>query len=117
MIYDYDDYVECDNNVEEVFVINENTGNMSSRSLAVSLGFAEEIAAAETAEYKIEHGIDETDVDMPIIGGTEMISLITNTESKINLRQRDPHFLNYVKQVCSGGSIEEHIQTPWEEIF
>ena len=116
MVYDYDDYAECGSG-EVSFVLGDNTSEMSAQSLAVSLGFAEEIAAAETAEYKVEYGIDETDVDMPIVGRIEKVSLVTSKESKINLHQRDPHFLDYVKQVCSGGDIENHIQTSWEEIF
>lgn len=115
--YDYDDYPECNNDVEDVFAMENDTSEMSAQSLAVSLGFAEEIAAAETAEYKVEYGIDETDVDMPIVGRIEKVSLVTSKESKVNLHQRDPHFLDYVKQVCSGGDIENHIQTSWEEIF
>ena len=116
MVYDYDDYAECGSG-EVSFVLGDTTSEMSAQSLAVSLGFAEEIAAAETEEYKVEYGIDETDVDMPIVGRIEKVSLVTSKESKVNLHQRDPHFLDYVKQVCSGGDIENHIQTSWEEIF
>lgn len=123
-IYDYidDDIVEdqADRHVDDtemMFVIDKESGDMSSQSLAVALGFAEEISDAEMAEVRAEIEAGGTNSERLVTKGVDLVSLKMNTKSKANLHQHDPHFLDYVKQVCCGGNLNNHVNPSAEEIF
>ena len=116
-IHDYADG-DCPNNdTGDTFNIYSNTSDLSSQSLAICMGFAEEVADAETEERKVEQELNNTSENRHNSKNIDMVSLKSREESKINLYQRDPHFLDYVKQVCNGGDISSHVNTSWENIF
>ena len=123
-IYDYVDDQPGDildeyhlDDKEMTFVIDKESGDMSSQSLAVALGFAEEISDAEMAEIRAEVDAGGTSTDRVVTKNVDLVSLKMNTKSKVNLHQRDPHFLDYVKQICSGGNISNRVDLSAEEIF
>ena len=107
------DCLECTNEGCEEYTNHEDQ-YVSAMQLAVALGFAEEIADAERIELKFdtERSLSNN------AGGIEMISLKEEKVDKINLQQRDPHFLAYVKEVCHNNrNIDSYITTSWKDIF
>ena len=116
-IYDYMDDDYNLNDKEMTFDIDKEDSDMSSQSLAVALGFAEEISDAEMAEIRAEIDTGGTNTERQVANGVNLVSLKTDTKSKVNLHQRDPYFLDYVKKVCRGGEPSEHVGLSVEDIF